>query len=119
MVAHSFIETMIFYKIIKLLVPLLVPISTYTNFSFNLHISSSLPLAMNFSGCSIYISYSKSPCKKDVFTLSCSISNFKLAINLTTTQYTTSLYERKYFFKISTFFLTETLHNQSSVMLLL
>ena len=53
---------------------------------FNLYTSFSLPLTLNPSGCSMYISSSKSSCKKVVFTSSCSISKFKLTANPKTTR---------------------------------
>ena len=53
---------------------------------FSLHTSSSLPLTLNPASYSMYIYSSKSPCKKAVFTSSCSISRFKLVANPKTTR---------------------------------
>ena len=53
---------------------------------FSRHTKYSLPLIVNLSGCSIYISSTKSPWREAIFTLSCSIFRFILAAKPNTTR---------------------------------
>ena len=117
---HSYylVITIIIHKNINFLYHCVGACFSPYKFFFNLCVSSSLPLTLNRLGYFTSISSSKSPCKKDVFTSRFLIPKFKLIVNPKTTRIEDIFTTRENIaLKSTPFFLIETLHTQSSLVL--